>query len=486
MQNKPINLAIGIPSPDTVKPAFAIDNLPMLLMNAKKALPEGSRVDYHYQSGVRTDRNRNIILKHFLELEKAEDFEYDYILWLDADMIYPMDIVEKMLSVEDFDILGTLYFKKSAPNHPVAYVEGETEGKYKPVDPRMIKDGHIYEVAGLGFGGMMVKMEIHRKLVQEGKWMRYSENFHEPGDRGQITHDLIFCEDAKELGYTIKLHGGISAGHIGDHVATEHDWYKSNEQYLKMQPRLVDRGIKVKVILPWTKKEQTAQCVELLNKRSGYPFEIHLINNSDVNDRMGFIESVNMAVYKDEDDFDYYVYVAQDAVPGRKWLLLALEAATQKNAGVLAFNSGRWQGTLAQFGMISNKFIQDFGFEWQPDDDEDREYYRKVPFCPAYSTHYADVELTVTAMQARKYVYAPDAVLMEVDFEKESKKVNQEDKELYKMRRDRGFDGRVQESFLLNMFEPREGKAIARGTYVKPEQAESSEPSQKDGADKER
>ena len=79
-------------------------------------------------------------------------------------MLYPLNIVEKLLGAEK-DIIGTIYYKRSAPYTPVVYkFSGDPLLPYRPIDTPYIPKGKIVEVDGLGFGGMLVKTSVYETM----------------------------------------------------------------------------------------------------------------------------------------------------------------------------------------------------------------------------------------------------------------------------------------------------------------------------------
>lgn len=221
-----INLLIALPSPDVVLPEFSFDNLPAIIAYTKK-LDFVDNVFISYQKGVRTDRNRNMILERAIEAGNV-----DYILWLDVDMLYPHNIVERYFEKGRPEIIGCLYFKRGDDYEPVVYFKNPNkEFTYMSIDPRKVPQNAILDVDGLGFGGMMVSMDVYKKMGDD-KWSVYGEQFHIPTKGGnQLTHDINFCRIAKDTyGVSVACHMGVRPGHIGDKVVTMDTWLEEKEK----------------------------------------------------------------------------------------------------------------------------------------------------------------------------------------------------------------------------------------------------------------
>jgi len=203
---------IACPTPELVK-ISVVSNLISIILHARR-LPD-VEVGFSYKTGVRTDRNRNEILK--IGLEQG----YSHILWLDTDMLFPVNIVEKYLEA-DKDIVGCLYFKRGYPYTPIgSYKSKKKEFSYNPLEPQSLPKNQVIEVDGLGFGGMMVKSSVYQTMGED-KWCKYGEEYHIPLEGGNhLTHDFYFCRKAQEHGVHIYLHTGIKPGHITEIVVDE-------------------------------------------------------------------------------------------------------------------------------------------------------------------------------------------------------------------------------------------------------------------------
>ena len=187
------------------------------------------------------------------------------------------------------------------------------------------------------------------------------------------------------------------------------------------------------VVMPYVDAVQAKATAAILASRAGQA-GILLCVEDDV--RLGFIRVIN-ETFKSS-DCEYFTYLAQDAFPGRYWMALALRALASSGKGLLAFNDDKWFGKLAAFGMVRR--------QWATGN------YGGALFHSAYNSHYADTELTLLAMEQIQLDYNPNAVLMEVDYEKDRKATSAADKALFADRKSHGFDGHVLQEKLLNLF----------------------------------
>lgn len=154
----------------------------------------------------------------------------DYVMWFDSDMIFPADTLQRMLRhMEDGkDIVTGVYYRRRAPYTPVLFKtllkEGEKDrekGGWEGYDD-FPKD-RLFEIAGCGFGCVIVKKEILLDMMLNYRtWFEPMLGFGE---------DLSFCIRANELGYKIWCDPGIVCGHVGQTVVDD----KYFEQYRKLR-----------------------------------------------------------------------------------------------------------------------------------------------------------------------------------------------------------------------------------------------------------
>lgn len=418
-----MNIAIAAPLPNTIPQDFprTLTGIINYTKNNLKGLDELHYVD---KSGVRTDRNRNIMLEEMMKRD------IDYVLWLDVDMIYPHDIICKYME-HDFDVMGCLYFKRAEPFSPIGYVKGDNPSKpYKPLDPRLIPKDTVIEVDALGFGGMMVNMKTY-KMMGEDKWMKYSDNFYLPYEtvEPKFTHDILFCKTAQEYGAKIMLHTGVRPAHMGEIAITEKHWLQE-----RGSETIINNKPKIAVILPTIHSKLADKTVDILKTRAGMDCDIYKIEDTE---KRGYVAICNEFA-KEHDQYDYYVTATDDIFPSRNWLKDAYTLLVKSNAKLVGFADGKWKGQLACCALIERKWI--------------RKNYGGNIYYPEYFGHYNDTELTLIAMQDGVYAFDPNIILMEVDYDKENKKVNPKDRALFQKRRSKDFDGLVTREDLKTMF----------------------------------
>jgi len=185
------------------------------------------------------------------------------------------------------------------------------------------------------------------------------------------------------------------------------------------------------VVIPFTDVSLVKQSAQLMAKRAMASGTILAVYD-DL--QWGFIQIVNQVFRQTHSDT--FAYAAQDAFAGRAWLQLAVDALGQQYQ-FLGFNDGKWAGAMASFGLARRPWAS--------------KNYQGNFFCPQYRSHYADAELTLLAMQEGVYVYEANSLLVEMDWEKDIKRVDENDRKIFLQRRLLGFDSRVTNLHLLQL-----------------------------------
>ena len=146
----------------------------------------------------------------------------DRVLWLDSDMEFQPDIMERLSARidEGRELVSGLYMTRKAPIRPTIYKEMRiretgTEKKGVAVTYRDYPENAVFEIDACGFGIVMTTVRLLRDVTES-----YGLPFTPMLLYGE---DMSFCMRAKELGYPLWCDSGIRAGHIGMKIYREED-----------------------------------------------------------------------------------------------------------------------------------------------------------------------------------------------------------------------------------------------------------------------
>lgn len=148
----------------------------------------------------------------------AIKMDADYILWLDSDMVFEPDLLERLLEDrEKGDIVSGLYFRRAAPFSPVLFNQLELVNN-KPVFTEFSEiPEDVFEVGGIGFGCVLMPTDV---LL--GVALKHGEMFSPFCGMGE---DIAFSWRARQCGFKIVCDPKIKLGHVGHIIITE-DFYK--------------------------------------------------------------------------------------------------------------------------------------------------------------------------------------------------------------------------------------------------------------------
>lgn len=187
------------------------------------------------------------------------------------------------------------------------------------------------------------------------------------------------------------------------------------------------------IVIPFITVDEARRSATQLARRAGAKGRLLCVY--DVK-RVGFIAVANEVFRRSS--APQFGYLAQDAFGSRNWLKHALPTLAENDGGLLAFNDGKWGGVMAAFGLVDRQWaLGNYGGDL---------------FFPGYKAHYADVELTLIAMQQRKLRFEPISLVVEVDWDKDNRAVTEEDRLLYYKRGQTAFDAKVTNAGLRRLF----------------------------------
>lgn len=152
---------------------------------------------------------------------------FDRVLWLDSDMEFSPDLLKRLSADMDEgrEMVSGLYFKRKAPVKPVVYKElGYYHSKeLDEVTPIAVpyedypRDS-IFPVAGVGFGGCLVSVDLLNRVGNE-----FGLPFSPIIGFGE---DLSFCSRVTKLGVEIFCDSRVKMGHVGLGTITEQTYFE--------------------------------------------------------------------------------------------------------------------------------------------------------------------------------------------------------------------------------------------------------------------
>lgn len=144
--------------------------------------------------------------------QKAVAEGYDYIFWIDSDMTFEPDLLERMFaSIGDKPFLTALCFGRRPPFKPCIFNELSASQEGLGVMPHAenwfdYPRNSIVEVAGAGFACVLQKVEMLDVMLSV-----YGVPFFPLAGLGE---DLSFCFRAAKIDFKMYADTSIKIGHI--------------------------------------------------------------------------------------------------------------------------------------------------------------------------------------------------------------------------------------------------------------------------------
>lgn len=136
--------------------------------------------------------------------------KYDRILWLDSDMVFDRDLMEKLSARldEGYDMVSALYVSRKPPIRPCVYSHvqpGENAPSIEDYD-----GAGLVQIEGCGFGAVMMTVDLVNAVGEA-----YGRPFSPIIGLGE---DLSFCYRVTALGRKMFCDTDIRVGHCGQMV----------------------------------------------------------------------------------------------------------------------------------------------------------------------------------------------------------------------------------------------------------------------------
>jgi len=185
-------------------------------------VPDGYEVEFRYSFGYRIDQVRNLIASW------AVDF--DYVMWVDSDIILPRDTLTKMLS-HDKDIVSGMYIQRIPGTHNLEIYKDSGQGGVVRTSLEELPQNSLVEIASCGFGCVLVKSKVMND-VGHPQFVYHVALDH----RHTVSEDVDFCVKARAKGFKLFVDTSIKCAHTG---ASTYYVGQRTEQVPVIQPVVV-------------------------------------------------------------------------------------------------------------------------------------------------------------------------------------------------------------------------------------------------------
>jgi GT2 family glycosyltransferase len=172
---------------------------------------------------------------------EAQLMQASHVLFLDADMTWPRNVLDLMLRHHSAGMVSGVYHLKSWPYWPVIlerpFINNETrkrkldDGTTEDMPPSYAVEYHYCEGVSdadapvqacdlIGMGCALVPVKLTQAFARP--WFEYM-----PDSRGlpAVTEDVAFCARARSVGCPILVDPAVQCGHIGQQEIKP-AWYK--------------------------------------------------------------------------------------------------------------------------------------------------------------------------------------------------------------------------------------------------------------------
>lgn len=175
-------------------------------------------------SSANVSNSRNDLCRQFL------DYDAEWLLFIDADMLFPHDAIDRLMQSADVDqrpVVGGLCFGiNNGVLFPTIYIFHNTEKGPTTARVSDFPENAVVPVAGTGGAFLLIHRRVLEAFLERGfseafPFFQESELAGEPAGE-----DITFCLRAGTLGIPVHVDTGLHIGHHKSQVLT-HDMFMS-------------------------------------------------------------------------------------------------------------------------------------------------------------------------------------------------------------------------------------------------------------------
>ncbi len=202
-----MKIAICLPIHSGAKPQFVQCLARMIVHTESAQLQEkGQPIKPQLETFVFSTSNIAFSRRRLVDI--SLEWGADWLLWLDADQIFPADTLTWLLGRQRAIVGANCRRRDPSAVMPTAYTT--KDGKPAPVFPH--GDG-IEEILHLGLAVCLTHAEVFRRIGRP----YFFEQMHEDGIHS-FGEDVSFCHKARAAGFPVFVDHALSrkVGHIAD------------------------------------------------------------------------------------------------------------------------------------------------------------------------------------------------------------------------------------------------------------------------------
>lgn len=223
-------LSHGFPAPTDFWDSYELVMSHVATGQSNKLLPDHLQI-----SGMRRikstafppDVARNQIVREFLASDEQ------WLFFMDADMLFPEDIVPRLL-VHEKPVITARYHMRKPPHHACCYVKHRTKDGPHCYAPVHFGRG-VFEVERGGAGALLIRRDVLEAIqfrLGPNNWFRYQRGPAKDDDF-TVSEDFWFYQQAREAGFPVYCDWDVECGHL-QAMAINRTW---NAAYLDAQVR---------------------------------------------------------------------------------------------------------------------------------------------------------------------------------------------------------------------------------------------------------
>lgn len=161
--------------------------------------------DYEYYFVIATE-GYTISENRAYCVAQARQNNCTHLLFIDDDMIFPKDTLEKLINHQK-EIIGVVYHSRKFPPEPVVVLENG-----KVVKEKDLKSKELLKCQHIGAGIMLIDLNVFNKIDKP----YFNTETHESGFT-LMGEDAWMCRQARKKGIDIYCDPQIHIKHIGNH-----------------------------------------------------------------------------------------------------------------------------------------------------------------------------------------------------------------------------------------------------------------------------